>query len=33
MKKAEESSEELANIIREWIVLEDRTIASAGCCP
>ena len=29
MKKAEESSEELANIVREWIVLEDRTIASA----
>ncbi len=29
MKKAEESSEELANIVREWIALEDRTIASA----
>jgi hypothetical protein len=29
MKKAEEHSEELANIVREWIELEDRTIASA----
>ena len=29
MKKAEENSEELASIIREWIELEDRTIASA----
>ncbi len=29
MKKTEEHSEELADIVREWITLEDRTIASA----
>ncbi len=29
MKKTEESSEELTSIVREWIELEDRTIASA----
>ena len=29
MKKADENSEDLASIVREWIALEDRTIASA----
>jgi hypothetical protein len=29
MKKAEENSEDLAGIVRDWIELEDRTIASA----
>ena len=29
MKKTEEHSEDLAGIVREWIELEDRTIASA----
>ena len=30
MKKSEESSEEFLSIIKEWIVLEDETIASAN---
>ena len=29
MKKSAESSEEFLTIIKEWIVLEDKTIASA----
>ena len=29
MKKPEETSEELTSIVREWIALEDTTIASA----